>query len=242
MVRLARKPSPRAQSRPQKSRLSTLDLPTIFANRYIASKRSPRIPTDSYNRATPKHNNFTRYFETRTKLQPIPEETREEHSDPYRDAHDAFDDELSGDEDIEMFEWDETTLVAAFMDGECVVLPVLCAYMQCFLLFTPFRSSDSENQKVIAKVNALQDPISALSKETKIDIVTTLVPAAKRLQDAHAILESKIDPAFGEGFLGFDDSCQKVERAAREEKTTLTPILEDIQVRFNLNSGVIAAC
>jgi hypothetical protein len=74
--------------------------------------------------------------------------------------------------------------------------------------------------------------MSALSKETKVNIVKTLVPAVRRLQEAHKVLDLEIDPAFGDGLLGFDDSCQAFERAIRKERTEFVPMYEDISVNF----------
>jgi hypothetical protein len=83
--------------------------------------------------------------------------------------------------------------------------------------------------------------MSALSKETKINIVKTLVPAVKRLQEAHKALDLEIDPTFGDGLLGFDDSCQAYERAARKERAEFVRMYEDLSVRFSSLYGAICA-
>jgi hypothetical protein len=91
-------------------------------------------------------------------------------------------------------------------------------------------SSDTDHQTIIAKANALRNPLNALSKETKTEIVKTLVPAVQRLQETHATLDSRIDPAFGKGLLDFDELCQKFERATRRGRAELVPVLEALPV------------
>jgi hypothetical protein len=178
-----------------------------------------------------------RYPQARTKLNPIPEALQDD-VDIYSVAHDAFDDQLGQDRDDDMFEWDEPTLVAAMMDEESVPSEAHSKKKKK-IIHTLSSSSpfDPNLQEIVAKANELQLPISSLSKQAKLDIIRSLVPAAKALQDAHRVLNAKIDPAFGDGFLGFDDSCQKIERAARKDQAEFVTTLDSALVSFRFTSS-----
>ena len=89
--------------------------------------------------------------------------------------------------------------------------------------------SNSRHDQVTAKANALQAPMSTLSKEIKISIAKTLVPVAKTLQDAHRLAKTRLDPGFEKGMLDFNDACQGVEKSAREDLSKLSQMFKETQ-------------
>ena len=66
-------------------------------------------------------------------------------------------------------------------------------------------------------VDSLQTAFSMRSKELLGDVADTLVPAVKRVKDAHQRLNERVDHDYGAGILDFNETCVKMERLSISE-------------------------
>ncbi|KZT26572.1 hypothetical protein NEOLEDRAFT_1177566 [Neolentinus lepideus HHB14362 ss-1] len=145
----------------------------------------------------------------------------EEHSvfSAYREFdlqdEDEQEDENSGFDEDDL-DWDEETTLVAMLQEESPT------------------SSDSD---LIALVEQLKAPMSAQSSVLKQDLVQTLVPATKRVKEAHKIMEEKIDVEYGKGLLAFNEASKKVEAMCIQDEEDLQEIYVKHQVSMSAIPG-----
>ncbi|TFK54723.1 hypothetical protein OE88DRAFT_1623224, partial [Heliocybe sulcata] len=107
------------------------------------------------------------------------------------------------DSDSDDIDWDEETTLVAMLHEE---------------------SPSSSDSDLIALAEQLKAPMSAQGNLLKQDLVQTLVPATKRVKEAHRVMEEKIDVEYGKGLLTFNDASKKVEAMCIQDEEELQEI------------------
>ncbi|KAH9832995.1 uncharacterized protein C8Q71DRAFT_775912 [Rhodofomes roseus] len=167
--------------------------------------------------------NTNRFLKSRSKLAAIKEEPLEEEEEDQsaythrHDLHREFD-ALERDEDLayrkhrrdedDSMDWDdESTLVAMLQKTPAV----------------------DEQEEVAALANKLKVPMAAQGAAIRQYLGETLLPVIARVKEVHALLEGKIDLAFGAGVMTFDEVCKKVENMAIRDEDELKTAYTDCQ-------------
>ena len=68
-------------------------------------------------------------------------------------------------------------------------------------------------------MESLQDPFSNESKRLKKEIAGTLVPASNRVKATYKTLDQRVDTAYGQGIVQFNDACTEIEATMSMEQT-----------------------
>ncbi|KAL0063756.1 hypothetical protein AAF712_009313 [Marasmius tenuissimus] len=163
-------------------------VPRFAVNPPIRRQARPKTP-DYVPHARRENNQAERESPLDRRWHQFPAEYREI-LDPVYDGQDE--DETSG-EPLEpyLFHWeDEKTLVSDMIhDGT---------------------TEQSEDSKLSTLTESIQDSLSIHSKELIDDIADTLVPAVKRVKQAHGVLNEE-DVNFAEGLREYDQGCRQME-------------------------------
>ncbi|TDL25039.1 hypothetical protein BD410DRAFT_766761 [Rickenella mellea] len=87
----------------------------------------------------------------------------------------------------------------------------------------------SEREQLVALAHSLEGPMQAHGASLKQYLAHTIAPAAKRVKDVHAVIEQRVDVAFGVGVLEFDDVCKRVETLALQDEDELKDMFVETQ-------------
>lgn len=82
----------------------------------------------------------------------------------------------------------------------------------------------------LSKIDDLQPALHAAGPELTQDIVYTIVPIVKRVQEVYDTMQTKIDYGFGAGIVAFDTTCQLAEKASLKEEDELKRKMNEHQV------------
>jgi hypothetical protein len=135
---------------------------------------------------------------------------------------------VDDDSDDDSFEWDEEeTLVAALLHDEYVFSRALRPPPP-IRVFSPLEIS--EHDEMVGLTNKLKTSMSSKGKNTRA-YLDVLVPAVNLMFDTTAILDDKVDLAFGEGLIKFDDACKKMEAMIARDEDSLTAAYNETKVR-----------
>ncbi|KAK0228804.1 hypothetical protein IW262DRAFT_1456022 [Armillaria fumosa] len=117
------------------------------------------------------------------------------------------------DEDVVLFPWeDEETLIADLShDGRV-------------------KSDDDEN--VVKLIDSLEHSFTHYSNILVDDIAQTLVPAVRRVKEAHHVLNTRVDDDFGKGLWEFHETCKRMELATLKDADEVKEEYEAAQVRI----------
>ncbi|PCH37760.1 hypothetical protein WOLCODRAFT_135836 [Wolfiporia cocos MD-104 SS10] len=197
----------------------------VSSARYAkASERSPLAalhPMARGARGRIQNMNTSRYLQSRSQLSAIREEPVEEEDeelgckythDLYR-ALDALErDDARGthirarEDDEGLMDWDdENTLVAMLQDS----------------------AAEEDEEDLSALADKLKAPMSAQGAALKKYMAEIIVPTLTRIKEVHAVLEDKVDLAFGTGILTFNEVCKRVEASALRDE-------DDIKAAYTL--------
>lgn len=132
--------------------------------------------------------------------------------DIYRDFGQQHEDEGSeGSDEEDEFDWDEETTLVAMLQEE---------------------SPSSSDSDLIALAEQLKAPMTAQGTILKQDLVQTLVPATKRVKEAHKIIEDNIDVEYGKGLLAFNEASKKVEGMCIQDEEDLKEVYVKYQTKI----------
>ncbi|EPQ57984.1 hypothetical protein GLOTRDRAFT_126474 [Gloeophyllum trabeum ATCC 11539] len=132
--------------------------------------------------------------------------------DIYRDFGQQHEDEESeGSDEEDEFDWDEETTLVAMLQEE---------------------SPSSSDSDLIALAEQLKAPMTAQGTILKQDLVQTLVPATKRVKEAHKIIEGNIDVEYGKGLLAFNEASKKVEGMCIQDEEDLKEVYVKHQTKI----------
>ncbi|KAF9265509.1 hypothetical protein L218DRAFT_957089 [Marasmius fiardii PR-910] len=91
-------------------------------------------------------------------------------------------------------------------------------------------SEESEDSKLNALAESIQDSLSLYSKELIDDIADTLVPAVNRVKHAHGVLNREMDGEFAEGLHDFVQGCRVMEDVTNPENDRVAEVYCESQV------------
>jgi len=94
-------------------------------------------------------------------------------------------------------------------------------------------TEESEDSRLSNLTESLQDSLSLHSRELLEDIADTLVPAMKRVKQAHDVLDNE-DDNFAEGLREFDQGCRWMEDVTTLENDRVREVYFDSQVRLRM--------
>ncbi|KAG7448056.1 uncharacterized protein BT62DRAFT_751110 [Guyanagaster necrorhizus] len=109
--------------------------------------------------------------------------------------------------------------------------------------FSPFSMPPSrvepDDEDIVKLIDSLQNSFTRYSKTLVDDIAQTLVPAVRRVKEAHHLLNTRVDEDFGKGLWEFHDTCKKMEvmtlrneEEIREEYTAAQTRIADIMAQL----------
>ncbi|KAK0211015.1 hypothetical protein DFS33DRAFT_1378985 [Desarmillaria ectypa] len=91
---------------------------------------------------------------------------------------------------------------------------------------------EPDDDDVLRLTNSLQNSFTHYSKTLVDDIAQTLVPAVRRVKEAHHVLNTSVDEDFGKGLWEFHDACKKMEVVTLKEAEEVKEEYEAAQVRI----------
>ncbi|PBK92814.1 hypothetical protein ARMGADRAFT_929449, partial [Armillaria gallica] len=117
------------------------------------------------------------------------------------------------DDDSILFPWeDEQTLIADLSrDG---------------------RVEPDDDENALKLINPLENTFTRYSNILVDDIALTLVPAVRRVKEAHHVLNTRVDDGFGKGLWEFHETCKKMEVATLKDAEEIKEEYEAAQVRI----------
>ncbi|KAJ8078926.1 hypothetical protein PM082_013210 [Marasmius tenuissimus] len=92
-------------------------------------------------------------------------------------------------------------------------------------------TEQSEDSKLSTLTESIQDSLSIHSKELIDDIADTLVPAVKRVKQAHGVLNEE-DVNFAEGLREYDQGCRQMEDITSLENDQVREVYFESQTRI----------
>ncbi|KAK0463856.1 uncharacterized protein EV420DRAFT_1111817 [Desarmillaria tabescens] len=91
---------------------------------------------------------------------------------------------------------------------------------------------EPDDDEVLRLIDSLQTSFTRYSNTLVDDIAQTLVPAVRRVKEAHHILNTRVDEDFGKGLWEFHDACKKIEVAMLKDADEVKEEYEAAQVRI----------
>ncbi|KAK0463842.1 uncharacterized protein EV420DRAFT_1264659, partial [Desarmillaria tabescens] len=91
---------------------------------------------------------------------------------------------------------------------------------------------EPDDDEVLRLIDSLQTSFTCYSNTLVDDIAQTLVPAVRRVKEAHHILNTHVDEDFGKGLWEFHDACKKIEVAMLKDANKVKEEYEAVQVHI----------
>ncbi|SJL00680.1 uncharacterized protein ARMOST_03993 [Armillaria ostoyae] len=94
------------------------------------------------------------------------------------------------------------------------------------------RVEPDDDENVLKLIDSLANSFTRYSNILVDDIAQTLVPAVRRVKEAHHVLNTRVDDDFGKGLWEFHDACKKMEVATLKDAAGVKEEYEAAQVRI----------
>ncbi|KAK1222085.1 hypothetical protein PQX77_015079 [Marasmius sp. AFHP31] len=124
--------------------------------------------------------------------------------------------------------WTQSTMAKTRMKLQANLLNPISSIGKMRRLWTTEQSEDS---RLSTLTESIQDALSLHSKELIDDIADTLVPAVKRVKQAHGVLNEE-DVNLAAGLREFDQGCRQMEDITSLENDQVREVYFDSQARI----------
>ncbi|KAK0441815.1 hypothetical protein EV421DRAFT_1952280 [Armillaria borealis] len=92
------------------------------------------------------------------------------------------------------------------------------------------RVEPDDDENVLKLIDSLANSFTCYSNILVDDIAQTLVPAVRRVKEAHHVLNTRVDDDFGKGLWEFHDACKKMEVATLKDAAGVKEEYEAAQI------------
>ncbi|KAK0483937.1 hypothetical protein IW261DRAFT_1332184, partial [Armillaria novae-zelandiae] len=94
------------------------------------------------------------------------------------------------------------------------------------------RVESDDDESVVKLIDSLEHSFTRYSNILVDDIAQTLVPAVRRVKEAHHVLNTRVDDDFGKGLWEFHETCKKMELTTLKDAEEVKEEYEAAQVRI----------
>ncbi|KAK0228808.1 hypothetical protein IW262DRAFT_1479605 [Armillaria fumosa] len=94
------------------------------------------------------------------------------------------------------------------------------------------RVEADDDENVVELIDSLEHSFTRYSNILVDDIAQTLVPAVRRVKEAHHVPNTRVDDDFGKGLWEFHETCKKMELAMLKDAEEVKEEYEAVQVRI----------